>query len=174
MVCSLRKVHLKTFYRLHKCIQIVNISFYLLFNRHWSIDLIKKHWKDCYLYLFMFIFIYVSSHGTSPCAVSRHGAVCSSSTPHHRSIPLTQHSHEDSALDTRASNDPSVFTITEKAPTRAFSWLKAPTCTFTFKTLLRHCDKTLWFKTQCPSLMTFHQFINLCLLTFYLLRICET
>ena len=29
----------------------------------------------------------------------------------------------------------SVFTITEKAPTRAFSWLKAPTSTFTFKTL---------------------------------------
>ena len=27
------------------------------------------------------------------------------------------------------------FTITEKAPTRAFSWLKAPTSTFTFKTL---------------------------------------
>ena len=35
--------------------------------------------------------------------------------------------------------DPSVpqpvFTITEKAPTRAFSWLKAPTSAFTFKTL---------------------------------------
>ena len=29
-------------------------------------------------------------------------------------------------------------TITEKAPTRAFSWLKAPTTAFTFKTLLRH------------------------------------
>ena len=29
-------------------------------------------------------------------------------------------------------------TITEKAPTRAFSWLKAPTSAFTFKTLLRH------------------------------------
>ena len=32
-------------------------------------------------------------------------------------------------------------TITEKAPTRAFSWLKAPTSTFTFKTLLRHYAK---------------------------------
>ena len=33
------------------------------------------------------------------------------------------------------------FTITEKAPTRAFSWLKAPTSLFTFKTLktLSHC-----------------------------------
>ena len=39
----------------------------------------------------------------------------------------------------RAANDPSVSTITEKAPTRAFSWLKAPTSAFTFKTLLlRH------------------------------------
>ena len=28
------------------------------------------------------------------------------------------------------------FVITEKAPTRAFSWLKAPTSAFTFKTLL--------------------------------------
>ena len=31
-----------------------------------------------------------------------------------------------------------VFTITEKAPTRAFSWLKAPTSAFTFKTYIRH------------------------------------
>ena len=30
-------------------------------------------------------------------------------------------------LVTRAANDPSVLTITEKASTRAFSWLKAPT-----------------------------------------------
>ena len=32
-------------------------------------------------------------------------------------------------------------TITEKAPTRAFSWLKAPTSAFTLKTLLRHYAK---------------------------------
>ena len=32
-------------------------------------------------------------------------------------------------------------TITEKAPTRPFSWLKAPTSAFTFKTLLRHYAK---------------------------------
>ena len=31
--------------------------------------------------------------------------------------------------------------ITEKAPTRAFSWLKAPTSAFTYKTLLRHYAK---------------------------------
>ena len=35
----------------------------------------------------------------------------------------------------RAANDPPVFIITEKAPTRAFSWFKAPTSLFTFKTL---------------------------------------
>ena len=42
---------------------------------------------------------------------------------------------------TRAANDPSVFTITEKAPTRAFSGLKVPTRTFTFKTILRDYAK---------------------------------
>ena len=30
-------------------------------------------------------------------------------------------------MQVRAANDPSVVTITEKAPTRAFSWLEAPT-----------------------------------------------
>ena len=35
-------------------------------------------------------------------------------------------------------------TITEKAPTRAFSWLKARTSAFTFKTLLRHYAKRAW------------------------------
>ena len=38
-------------------------------------------------------------------------------------------------LVTRAANDPSVVTITEKAPTRAFSWLKASISAFTCKTL---------------------------------------
>ena len=33
------------------------------------------------------------------------------------------------------------FVITEKAPTRAFSWLKAATTAFTFKTLLRHYSR---------------------------------
>ena len=33
------------------------------------------------------------------------------------------------------------FVITEKAHTRAFSWLKAATTIFTFKTLLRHYAK---------------------------------
>ena len=29
-------------------------------------------------------------------------------------------------VEVRAANDPSVLNVTEKAPTRAFSWLKAP------------------------------------------------
>ena len=33
------------------------------------------------------------------------------------------------------------FVITEKAPTRAFSWLKAAPTAFTFQTLLRHYAK---------------------------------
>ena len=33
----------------------------------------------------------------------------------------------------RGYSYPSVFTITENAPTRAFSWLKVPTSTFTIK-----------------------------------------
>ena len=33
------------------------------------------------------------------------------------------------------------FVITEKAPTSAFSWLKAATTALTFKTLLRHYAK---------------------------------
>ena len=35
------------------------------------------------------------------------------------------------------------FTITEKDPTRSFSWLKVPTCTFTFKTLLNADAKVI-------------------------------
>ena len=35
------------------------------------------------------------------------------------------------------------FTITEKAPTRAFSWLKVPTNAFTFKTLCK-TGATTW------------------------------
>ena len=37
--------------------------------------------------------------------------------------------------NTRAANHPSVFTITEEAHTRAFSWLKVSTNAFKFKTL---------------------------------------
>ena len=41
-------------------------------------------------------------------------------------------------LQTKVRKD---FTITKKAPIRAFSWLKAATTTFTFKNLLRHYTK---------------------------------
>ena len=48
---------------------------------------------------------------------------------------------DTSAWNEGYPNVPEEFTITEKAPTRAFSWLKAPTTAFTFKTLLRHYAK---------------------------------
>ena len=41
----------------------------------------------------------------------------------------------EARIESRAANDPLVFTITNYAPTRAFSWLKEPTGAFTFKTL---------------------------------------
>ena len=41
-------------------------------------------------------------------------------------------------LETNLCED-GTFTITEKAPARAFSWLKASTNAFTIKNLLRHC-----------------------------------
>ena len=51
-----------------------------------------------------------------------------------------------------------VFTITEKAPTRAFSWLKAPISVFTFKTLcltgvdptVSRCERHYANQTACP------------------------
>ena len=52
-------------------------------------------------------------------------------------------SRHNMTLITRAANNPSVFTIMENAPTKAFSWLKAPASTFTFKTLIRHYAKCL-------------------------------
>ena len=36
------------------------------------------------------------------------------------------------------------FVVMEKAPTRAFSWLKAATTAFTFETLLRHYADRRW------------------------------
>ena len=56
-------------------------------------------------------------------------------------------------LKTRASNEgypkvPEDFTIMEKAPTRAFFWLKAPTSAFTFKTLLRLSRREIGMQTQ--------------------------
>ena len=52
--------------------------------------------------------------------------------------------HSTPVVRNRAPDEPSVsqsvFTITEKAHIRAFSWLKAPTRAFTFKTLFRHYE----------------------------------
>ena len=45
-----------------------------------------------------------------------------------------------------AANDPSVFIITEKAPTRASSGLKAPTSAFTFHFISQDTMKTLEYR----------------------------
>ena len=45
---------------------------------------------------------------------------------------------QSSVQDSASKSSIRRFVITEKAPTRAFSWLKAATTAFTFKTLLRH------------------------------------
>ena len=44
-------------------------------------------------------------------------------------------------MQDRAANDPSVVTIIKKAPTKVFSWLKAPSSAFTSKTLFRHLGR---------------------------------
>ena len=63
-----------------------------------------------------------------------------------------RHQVQQCSVAVSAADDPSVsqsvFTITEMALTWIFSWLKAPTSTFTFKTLtirglLRDCENRL-------------------------------
>ena len=56
-------------------------------------------------------------------------------------VRLVLPSPEPPLLTAEESNSIRRFVITEKAPTRAFSWLKAATTAFTFKTLLRHYAK---------------------------------
>ena len=77
----------------------------------------------------------------SPLHISPAVRIMSQKTSHTLFI-LTRYKHW--ALHS-AAYDPSVsqyvFTITEKAPTRAVSRLEAPTCANTFKTLLRHYAK---------------------------------
>ena len=48
-----------------------------------------------------------------------------------RSWDLRKHRVSTLVLCTAPSVPQLVFKITEKAPTKAFSWLKAPTCAFT-------------------------------------------
>ena len=52
-------------------------------------------------------------------------------------IAIANHSHYTSASKRSIRS----FVITEKDPTRAFSWLKAATTAFTFKTLFIHYAK---------------------------------
>ena len=58
-------------------------------------------------------------------------------------LPATNIRRPTWRLESRAANDPSVFIITEKASSRAFFWLKAPSSAinYTSKTLLRRYAK---------------------------------
>ena len=62
--------------------------------------------------------------------------------------------------------DPSVpqpvFKITEKAPTRAFSWLKEPNSTFTFKTLCMLNGLDLWYLSRHPNFTSSYRGVNAC------------
>ena len=59
--------------------------------------------------------------------------------PSEKSVFYSRSRNVPSCVDSRASNEgypkvPEDFTIMEEAPTRTFSWLKAPNSPFTFKT----------------------------------------
>ena len=56
-------------------------------------------------------------------------------------IPLDAGPSLRSSAAIRSIGSTTGCTITEKAPTRAFSWLTVPTSAFKFKTLLRHYSK---------------------------------
>ena len=61
--------------------------------------------------------------------LSRHSSIISLNKHHGKESPFHEYRIE---LQTNVRE---IFTITEKAPTRDFSWLKAPTGSFTFETL---------------------------------------
>ena len=56
-------------------------------------------------------------------------------------VSYIQCAKQTTSAENRSIGSTTGCTITEKAPTRAFSWLKAATTAFTFKTLLRHYAK---------------------------------
>ena len=81
------------------------------------------------------------SHGTIDQTIDLHAAAarCSSSAASSSSAaPSGPGSSISSSAVKLSIGSTTSCIITKKAPTRAFSWLKAPTSAFTFKTLLRH------------------------------------
>ena len=61
--------------------------------------------------------------------------------PHPPPQPLLPAQHLPLVTTSASKSSIRRFVITEKVPTRAFSWLKAATTAFTFQTLLRHYAK---------------------------------
>ena len=73
------------------------------------------------------------------CKLAHRGLRCATARDGVRSCRCKEDTRWD-RVKIRAAHEPLVFTITEKVPTRAFSWLNTHTSAFTFKTLLIHYD----------------------------------
>ena len=92
----------------------------------------------------------VTRHDGASCIETRDGTW----SPRMHASPLptvcTEPAPDEEVTQLVPEIDPSVpqpvFTITEKAPTMAFSWLKAATTAFTFKTTQRkgHKGRAVW------------------------------
>ena len=78
-----------------------------------------------------------TSAGGGQCAQATNGGPLSgdTGTPGTLTLPPDPFDYDITSAANRSIVSTTGCTITEKAPTRAFSWLKAPTSAFTFKTL---------------------------------------
>ena len=79
----------------------------------------------------------------SPCLESPPSRHPPTPPPSARARTLTTVSLFPVELETKGKQIREDFTITERAPTRALSWLKVSTSAFTFKTLLRYYAKQM-------------------------------
>ena len=85
----------------------------------------------------IFDMFYVGANGKYP-------LVCGDNSGHHLYLNVEGRATTELTFilsqlqDSASKSSIRRFVITEKAPTRAFSWLKMATTAFTFKTLLRH------------------------------------
>ena len=92
----------------------------------------KRHWIDCLMKEIYFGFIH---HSLWHMELYQYDDVGETKNNINCKVIDMCSSH---LLVKRSIGSTTSCTITEKAPTRAFSWLKAPTSAFTFQTLLRH------------------------------------
>ena len=105
-----------------------------------KISIISDNWYNVFVLLFVSNILKISRrcrctltwYFPSMCCVSLAGAILWPITIIMTPLRLVTMSQGPNVgvntLTIRAANDPSVFTITVEASTRAFSWLTAPTC----------------------------------------------